>query len=142
VLLAGPDRNRFRAGLEWIADLFLSVSTPVQNALPGLLRSGEHFRARTRERIVASLAQLDALTARCPEVTRLRGQGGWSAVLRVPSRRSDEEWALALLERGVLVHPGHFYDLEGGSFLVVSLLPEPVVLREGLERMVAVMETA
>ena len=39
-------------------------------------------------------------------------EGGWSAILRVPATRSDEDWALALLaEDGVLVQPGYFFDL-------------------------------
>jgi len=48
-------------------------------------------------------------------------------VLRLPATRSDDEWALALLEqRGVLVQPGWLFDFEGGPYAVVSLLvPEP-----------------
>src|SRR5437870_653889 len=53
IAVGGPAEARERAlsGLEWIADLFLSVSTPVQLALPRLLESGHRFRARVRERI-------------------------------------------------------------------------------------------
>src|SRR3546814_1542448 len=47
--------------------------------------------------------------------TVLRAEGGWYAVLRLPATRSDDEWALGLLEeRGVLVQPGWLYDFEGG----------------------------
>src|SRR5438552_82457 len=56
----------------------------------------------------------------------MRSEGGWSQVLSVPRSRSEEEWALALLEAGVLVHPGYFFDFPAGAHLVVSLLPEPV----------------
>src|SRR5206468_823072 len=53
----------------------------------------------------------------------LPAEAGWSAVLSVPRSRSEEEWALALLQAGVLVHPGYFFDFPAGAHLVVSLLP-------------------
>jgi hypothetical protein len=53
----------------------------------------------------------------------------------MPSRRSDEAWSLALLERDVVVHPGHFYDFDDEHHLVLSLLtPEPT-FATGLERL-------
>jgi len=55
-------------------------------------------------------------------------------VLRVPRQRSEEEWALGLLARGVVVHPGHFYDIGGEGYLVLSLIPEPAVFAEGAGR--------
>ncbi|MGA3026683.1 MAG: pyridoxal phosphate-dependent aminotransferase, partial [Bryobacteraceae bacterium] len=49
--------------------------------------------------------------------------------------RSEEEWALLLLDRhGVLVQPGFFYDFETEAFLVVSLLTPEGVFAEGIER--------
>jgi len=38
---------------------------------------------------------------------------------------------------GVLVHPGYFFDLRGGTFLVLSLLPRPDVFAEGARRLFA-----
>ena len=61
--------------------------------------------------------------------------GGWAAILRVPARRTGEEWALALLEREVVVHPGHFYEIEGESYLVSSLIPEPELFARALKRL-------
>lgn len=132
-----PDRSRLLEGLDWIADLFLSVGTPVQAALPALLASRHTFQHAARARIAENLARLDALVARRPEVSRLAGEGGWSAVLRLPARHSDEVWALGLLERGVAVHPGHFYDLTRGVHVVVSLLVEPRTFAEGIARLEA-----
>jgi hypothetical protein len=67
----------------------------------------------------------------------LRAEGGWYAVLRVPNTRSDEDWALALLEHGVYLHPGHFFGFATDGYLVVSLItPEPQ-FAEGVERIVA-----
>jgi len=41
-----------------------------------------------------------------------------------------------LLQReGILVHPGYFFDFPREAFVVVSLLPEPHVFRDGTTRL-------
>jgi alanine-synthesizing transaminase len=127
-----------RARLELIADTYLSVSTPVQHALPALLAAGAEIRARILERVRANFRHLAAASAACAACTLLPADGGWSAVLRVPATLAEEALALALLERDhVLVHPGYFFDFAREAFLVVSLLPDPGVFREGVRRMLA-----
>ena len=139
IALAGPDAARAEAlaGLEWIADLFLSVSTPVQLALPRLLAGRHPWQARVRGRIAAGLARLREGVARAPRLDLLAGDGGWVAVLRVPRQRSEEAWALELLRRGVIVHPGQFYDFEGEAYLVVSLIVATEDLDAGLAQIEA-----
>ncbi len=67
----------------------------------------------------------------------LPADGGWSAILRVPAVHTDEDWALLLLERdGMLVHPGYFFDLVGGAYLVLSLLPEPATFQAAARALV------
>jgi len=136
MVVGGPEPARTEAlrGLEWIADLFLSVATPVQVALPHLLGARHAFQWRVRERVAANLARLERLVAARPELGVLRAQGGWAAVLRVPLTMTEEQWALDLLRQGVVVHPGHFYDFAGGGHLVVSLIPEPRTFDEALGR--------
>jgi aspartate/methionine/tyrosine aminotransferase len=47
-------------------------------------------------------------------------------VLQVPRTLGEEQRALRLLERrGVLVHPGYFFDFPSEAYLVLSLLPRP-----------------
>ena len=58
-------------------------------------------------------------------------------MLRVPEVRSDEDWALELLRRGVVAHPGHFYDFAAGAHLVLSLIVAPAVFTAGLEQIEA-----
>ena len=53
--------------------------------------------------------------------------------------RSDEEWALALLEHDVVVHPGYFYDFDEPGRIVVSLLPAPAVFDVALTRLAAIV---
>ena len=122
--------------LELICDTYLSVSTPVQVATPALLAAGAVVRDAIAERVRANYAMLRHLAAARPAIEVLHADGGWSAVVRVPSTRTEEELVIDLLERdGVMVHPGFFFDFAHEAYLVVSLLPEPAILREGMLRM-------
>ena len=104
-------------------------------AAPRLIEEGAVVRRRILERIRANYGALRTLASAHPAVEVRRSEGGWSAVLRVPSTRSEEDLALELIARdGVLVHPGFFFDFEDESFLVVSLLPEPGLFSEGIRR--------
>ncbi len=121
--------------LDLIGDTYLSVSTPVQVAAPELVARGAELRAQILSRIRGNYDALCTIAASDPAVKVLRADGGWSAVLRVPSTRSEEDLALDLLERGgVLVHPGFFFDFPHEAFLVMSLLPEPQTFAEGVCR--------
>lgn len=129
--------------LEILADTFLSVNTPVQAALPDLLELREGIGERIRSRLTANLAALRDLLAPPHPAHVLPVEGGWSAIVRVPATRTDEEWALELLEAdGVLVHPGFFFDFPSEGRLVVSLLPEEDLFREAVSRMARRVEGA
>jgi aspartate/methionine/tyrosine aminotransferase len=108
--------------LEVIADTFLSMSAPVQCALPAWLEGRASIQRQIRARVAANLAELDRQLDRLPAVSRLKVEGGWYAVLRIPALAPDEQTALALLERGVWVHPGYFFAMPDSGWLVVSLL--------------------
>jgi aspartate/methionine/tyrosine aminotransferase len=126
------------ARLEFIADTFLSVGTPVQLALPALLREGAPVRAAILERCRANLAELQRAAAAVPEVSVPPPGGGWSATLRFPAVVGEEELALELLEKdGVAVHPGYFFDFPSAGTLVLSLLPHPATFAEGIRRLLA-----
>jgi hypothetical protein len=126
------------ARLEIIADTYLSLSAPLALALPGLLETRRTLQPQIRERVRANLQSLDARLAVGQPVTRLGVEGGWYAVLRLPSIQTDEEWAIELARRdGVLVHPGHFFDFSSEGHLVVSLLTKQEVFDEGLARILA-----
>jgi alanine-synthesizing transaminase len=121
--------------LEYVADTYLSVSTPVQIAAPDLIAAGAAVRARILDRVRSNYAHLEAAAAAHPAVSLLRADAGWSAVLRIPATRSEEDVVLDLLERdGVLVHPGFFFDFPHEAFIVLSLLPEPEVFDAGVAK--------
>lgn len=127
--------------LEWIADTYLSVSTPVQHALPSLLAARIPLQKQIRARLAANLSFLKASLP--PEFNILKLEGGWYAILQAPRVHSEEDWALLLLDRAeVLVQPGYFYDFEAEAFLVLSLLtPEPV-FQAGVERLAEIAREA
>ena len=135
IAMFGPEaeREEARARLEVIADTFLSVSAPVQEALPHWLAAAGAMQAQIRERVAHNLSTLDRLV-QGSAVSRLAGEGGWYAVLRVPAIADDEMLALRLLEReGVMVHPGSAFGFAERGWLVVSLLPEPAVFERGIQ---------
>jgi len=122
------------ARLELIADTYLSVGTAVQLGLPELLSAGAGTRAEIQRRVRRNHGRLSELLADAV-VSALESEGGWYAVLRLPRVKSEDEWALGLLEQGVLVQPGYFYDFADEAFAVVSLLtPEPS-FDAGIERL-------
>jgi len=128
--------------LTWIADSYLSVGTPVQLALPGVLEWGEEAAGALRVRIAANRAALVEAFAPFPEATVAPLPAGWSAVLRLPAVEPEEELVLRLLaEEDLLVHPGYFFDFPHEAFLVVSLLPPEGTFREGAARLARAVST-
>ena len=136
----GPGAAAHLEALAFLADQYLSVSTPVQAAAPALLAMAPAIRAQVRARLSANLAALDAALAVHPRLTRLPVEGGWSVLLRRPAVDADEACALRLLEQAaVLAHPGSFFDLPGDGHLVLSLLTPQTAFRGGLERILPIL---
>jgi aspartate/methionine/tyrosine aminotransferase len=136
IVATGPERLRREAmeKLEWIADTYLSVSTPVQCAAARLLHAGSRVQRQIRERTAANLS-FARLALAGSSAGILHVEGGWYITVQVPRIHSEEEWALAALEReDLLLQPGFFYDFESEAFLVVSLLTPPETFREGIGR--------
>jgi hypothetical protein len=70
----------------------------------------------------------------------LTAGGGWSAVVELADDLDEEALALRLAEeRGVLVHPGYFFDFPRGGHVVVSLLPPPADVERGLSELRALI---
>jgi alanine-synthesizing transaminase len=135
VVTSGPEREAAEAmaRLEVIADTYLSMSAPIQWAVPVLLRQRENIQRQLLERIWRNLANLDRQLAEQQACQRLEVEGGWNAVLRVPVTRSDEDLAIALVRgQSVLVHPGHFYDFATDGYLVLSLITPEAEFSDGI----------
>ena len=97
------------ARLEIIADTYLSVSTPVALALPRMLETRRTLQPQILERVKSNLDLLDGRLATGQPVSRLEVEGGWYVILRLPSTRTDEEWAMESgLARGRACASGPF----------------------------------
>jgi hypothetical protein len=119
----GKDSEALLSRLDIVADTFLSVNTPVQAALPTLLSYADSLSGQIHSR-VHSQYQLLQTTFADSNATVLHSEGGWYAILQLTQSHNDEEWAIELLQKeNILVYPGHFFEMEQPSCLVLSLLP-------------------
>src|SRR5262249_10698899 len=135
VLGPAPERDEALARLELIADAHLSASTPVQRALPEMVAASPGWRAGVALRIERNAQILRETRPVEAAWDAMPFAGGWSAVVRLPHTADETDVCLALLEAGVHVQPGHFYDFPRGRWLVLSLLPAPARFAEGVARM-------
>jgi aspartate/methionine/tyrosine aminotransferase len=142
IVLSGPDGEVQEAArrLEFITDTYLSVAGPAQRALPYWLGLKDKITGEIRARVLKNRARLAGLLARAGgrAAELLKAEGGWYAVLRIQTAE-DKFTELLLAREGVLVHPGFFYDFEGGDHLVLSLLPEPALFEEAAGRLLATL---
>jgi hypothetical protein len=119
-----------RAALEFVEDAYLSVSAPAQALGSSLLKQSAAYESQVRERLLTNwnTLRLAFPSKYCPEVI-----GGWYAAIRLGA--DDEELTLRLLkEKHVLVQPGFFFDFDEDGWVVVSLLQEPALFKEAVER--------
>jgi aspartate/methionine/tyrosine aminotransferase len=141
IVATGPERAEALERLEVIADTFLSMNAPVQAAMPHWLLEREGIQKQIKERVRGNLAARAGGLAQIPAVRRLRAEGGWYAVVRIPAVQPDEQTVLELLDEGVWVHPGYFFGLPEAGWLVVSLLAEQAEFSTGVTRMVSYFAT-
>ena len=122
--------EEIRAALEFVEDAYLSVSAPAQALGISLLPKAAAYELRVRERLLTNWQTLrEAFPSKyCPEVL-----GGWYAVVRLGE--DDEELTLRLLrEKHVLVQPGFFFDFDEDGWVVMSLLQDPAIFKEAIQR--------
>ena len=137
IAVAGPSAFRREAlrRLEFIADTYLSVNTPVQLAAPEIFQKTPAVRAAIRARCDANFAKLGAW---CREsghgVELMPREAGWYACPRLPRGVGEEAATLDLLRReGVSLHPGHFFGFSHEeAWWVVSLLARETDLEAAL----------
>ncbi len=140
--VCGPDAAVEEAmyRLSFIADTFLSVNGPVQQALESWLPLRAGIQLQIQQRVTENLACLDDLIAGSV-CGRLPVLAGWCVLLRVPAVLLDEELAVLLVrEAGVVVHPASFYGLPAKGWLVLSLLLPVTVFAEGVTNLLTAVE--
>ena len=139
---SGPEevKRQALARLEVIADTYLSMNAPLQLATPVFLEQRKNLQPLLLDRIRSNVQEFDRQLGHQKICERLRVDGGWYAVLRVPALQSDEDLAIELLRKvAVLVHPGHFYDFPSDGYLVISLITPTEEFHEGISRILRVL---
>ncbi|WP_051670033.1 pyridoxal phosphate-dependent aminotransferase [Bryobacter aggregatus] len=129
-----PPDEAVRKNLELVADTYLSVSSPIQEAAVRWLERRAEFQLPIRERCQANLATIQA-SVQDTAWALLPVEAGWAAILRGPASMDEEDLVLSLLEQGIIVQPGFYYDLPFPCSLVLSLLTPPEDLVTGLATM-------
>ncbi|WP_295051383.1 pyridoxal phosphate-dependent aminotransferase [uncultured Fibrobacter sp.] len=122
--------EEIRAALEFVEDAYLSVSAPAQALGISLLPKASAYESKVLDRLQQNWQTLrEAFPSKyCPEVL-----GGWYAVVRLGE--DDEELTLRLLrEKHVLVQPGFFFDFDEDGWVVMSLLQDPAIFKEAIQR--------
>lgn len=119
--------------LEFVADAYLSPNQVGMNALPSLLRAAPGIRTAIMRRIATNIQAIDDAGM----TPRLRSTGAsWTAVLAIAG---DDEAAVGdLLDEGVWVQPGYYYEI-AEPCLVLSLLTRPDRFQRGLHTVVSVI---
>jgi alanine-synthesizing transaminase len=142
IVVGGPERDAREAlaRLEFIADAFLTVGTPVQQAAPVLLDLGMRVREQIRLRLDQNEETLREILSGVSDITLHPRDGGWYMVLGLPAGMEDEEFALRLLaEQNVIVQPGYLFDMEDAQAVIISLLTPEDVFAEGITRIPPVL---
>ena len=132
-----PEGSPIGPQLEWIADTYLSVSSPIERASPHWLAARSRFQHPIQTRCREGLATIERLL-KGSAWTLLPVEAGWAAIVRGPDRHEEEDLALRLLESGFSAHPGFYYDLPFQPSFVISLLTPPDDLESGLAAILAI----
>lgn len=136
IIVSGPKDQVSDAlkRLEIIADTYLSVNTPCQNALGEWILLKDKIQQQIKARIEKNKKVLGAFCQKAP-FTLLHSDGGWYGILELPPGACEETWSLDLLQKHhVFVHPGYFFDFHEGAHLILSYLTPENIFREGLQR--------
>ena len=141
IAVTGPNAVDAMYRLEVIADTFLSMNAPVQGAIPAWIGGRGQIQQQIVQRVTMNLAELDRQLAALDVVRRLKVEGGWYAVLRIPAVQPDEKTVLELLQRGAWVHPGYFFGMEESGWLVLSLLGPVEEFQTGVQVIVDCFRT-
>ncbi len=121
--------------LEYVADAYLSVSSPAFALARPMLEKSLEFEKALSHKILRNLSLLKRKfpsAAVCPTV-----QGGWYAALHFDGEEDDALTFRLLREARVLVQPGFLFDFDEDGWIVVSLLVEPEIFERAVERILS-----
>jgi alanine-synthesizing transaminase len=117
--------------LELISDTFLPVSEIVQDCVPGIFETGRQFLSSYAAEIRNRWGIAARLLSGMPACGFVEPAGGFYVTLGIGEIDEEEATERLLREARLLVHPGHFYDIDP-QHLVFSFVQEPEVIRAAL----------
>jgi hypothetical protein len=130
--------KRALSKLEFITDLFLSVSSPVQHALPKLLELSKEIQKQILDRVLSNYAYLKTQMHSGSVCNLLPLEAGWYVILRVPKITSEESLTIELLQKdNIIVHPGYFFDLQMEGYLVISLIVKQSAFQFAIQKLLS-----
>jgi len=137
IILNGPEDlvRAARMRLEVITDTYLSVNTPAQNALSDWFDEREPIQKEIKKRIRNNRRFMKEAAYKQTGCECLNADGGWYSVLRIPEKFREETFIIELLvQKQIFVHPGYFFDFSDEPYIVLSLLIQENIFREGISR--------
>ena len=141
IALSGPAGQQYADRLELLNDTFLGANSLTQAMLPALFEHGAEFVDSMRVRVHANLDLALARMAGNPRFRVNPPDGGYYLFPEVRGWSDEDELVLHLLEHGVLVHPSYFYGYECGTHVMISCLTEPASFAQGVDRLVAAVDS-
>lgn len=124
----------FMDAVEYASDLFLPVSEVSQAMVAPLLATADAVSRGFEDELAERRHAVEA----CLGGRTLQADGGVYVCLPLSGAMDDDEFALAALEQGVYIHPGHFYGLP--RHVVFTCNARPTVLLDGVGRLRAMLE--
>jgi len=138
IALSGADLKDYVKRLELLNDTYLGANYLVQSMLPVIFDEGLSFVEQIRARFRSGIDIALELLSKNNKIKVCRPDGGYYLFPEIKTLNDEEELVLHLLKnRGILVHPGYFYDCEHGTHIMISCLIEKEKLIEGIKRIVA-----
>ncbi len=123
--------NHLTNKMEFITDAYLSVNTPVQNALPHLLEERQYIQSQIFKRIKNNIIYL-----KNSGFNIYNSNAGWYACIKLDKNISDDDFCERFLkEEKVLVHPGYFYDFWNDTVIVLSLIIDENIFKNGIDKL-------
>lgn len=127
--------------LEMMADTFLSCHTPIQHALPDILKKGESFRNHYVQEVGRRRTLLLDLLKKIPQVQTHAPVGGFYLMTSVSNEvlqklrfKDEEDLVINLMKKEkIFAHPGYFFDYENGAHLILSFLLKSQKLQFAVE---------
>lgn len=138
IAASGAGSINFEKRLDLLNDTYLGANYMTQSMLPLIFLEGMEFIEQMRERIRTGIDLAVELLSQNPNISAIRPEGGYYLFPEIKNWEDEEKLVLHLLKsKGVLVHPGYFYDCEQKVHIMISCLTETKKLAEGVKRVIA-----